>query len=398
MPDRRLASMFAPRSTAAPATAASIVMLTGYAGDLGGLSTFAAGLRGGLLADRPDLAVDIVQAAGGQGAGDSPEIVHRLVVGVDGSREASAVINRADAAILHYQAGVYGGVEGDQIVDVLQWITKPVVAVIQDVHQEPTARERFIIEVLASSADAVVTLSETGRRILLDDYQVEPRKLMAISHGARLSVSTVPAAPEQRPNRRPNVLTWGVLGPDRGVEMGMQSLALTGALQPAPRYTIAGPLDPALSPAEAANYRRHLVDTARDLGLADRIEFHFGRLETPRLASLVHNADVVLLTPTLGDPTASSILVDAIAAGRPVVCTTFPFAQEVLADNLGGHLVAYGDPDSAAAALTQVLLDPVSARTMATQNAASGSTLSWRESASRYRQLIDALMRRPPTR
>ncbi|MCP2322829.1 glycosyltransferase involved in cell wall biosynthesis [Hamadaea flava] len=395
MPDRRLASMFAPRSTSAPATATSVTLLAGYAADIGGLSTFAGGLRAGLLADRPDLTVNVVQALAAPEGATSPEIVHRLADGVDGARAAAAVMNQGDAAIIHYQDGVYGGTEGDQVLDVLEWITRPVIVIIQDLHQQPTARQRFITELLTSSADAVVTLSETGRRLLLDQYHVEPRKLSTIRHGAQLTAASVPDMRPDRPRRRTNILTWGLLGPGRGIETGLHALALAGKLGHAPRYTIAGPLDPSLGTVDGDRYRHSLLELAGALGISDRVEFHIGRLGSASLAALVHGADAVLLPQGGSDPTFSSVFADAMTVARPLVCASNVFAREVLHGERGGLLVPPGDAAATADALVRVLSEPALAKAMSAHNAAAAPIASWPDVAARYRQLINALMRRP---
>ncbi|NUT33282.1 MAG: glycosyltransferase [Hamadaea sp.] len=391
MPDSRLASMFAPRSTKPPVSATSIGMVGAYTSDRDGLTTFAATLRRALLVDRPNTTIAVVAAGTAMGA-SPPEVVHELGPTMDGSREAAAILNRNDAVIVHYQGGVYGGTEGDQILDVLQWITVPVVVIVHDLHRQPTARQRFIIEILTSSADAVVTMSETGRRILLDEFRVEPRKLMKIQHGAQLATT---ASPEQdaRPRRRPRVLTWGLLGPDCGIERGLRAVAQARGLSPALHYHVAGPLDPALDSSQASSYRAGLLKLADELGIADSVAWEVGPLDAERLGELARNADIVLLPQQPGDRTASAILADAIAAARPVVAADFPYAIEILTENGGGIVAA--EPDEMAEALTRVVTDQRLSTRMADRNAALAPALDWTVAAGQYRQLINVLVRRP---
>ena len=75
------------------------------------------------------------------------------------------------------------------------------------------------------------------------------------------------------------------------------------------------------------------------------------------LAGLVRPADVVLLPYDSREQVTSGVLIEAVAAGRPVVSTAFPHAIELLADGTG-LLVPQRDPVALAAALRRVLSEP----------------------------------------
>jgi polysaccharide biosynthesis protein PslF len=392
MPDRRLASMFAPRSTKPPNSATRIGMLGAYTSDREGLTTFAAALRQTMLIDRPNTTIAVV-AAGIATPAQPPEVVHQLDAAAAGSRPAAAILNQNDAVILHYQDGVYGGTDGDQVLDILEWITVPVVAIIHDLHHRPTAHQRLIVEKLTSSADAVVTLTETGRRTLLDEYRVEPRKLMKIQHGAQL-----PAAqpPEPSMRRRLRILTWGMLGPDCGVKLGLHAVAQVRGLTLPVHYCVTGPLDPVLDGLEARSYRAGLLDLADELGIVDCVELEIGPLDAEQLGTLTRQADVILLPQRPADRTASAVLADAITAARPIIAADFPYATEILTES-GGGIVAR-DPNEIAKALTRIATDPQLSAHMADRNAALAPALNWKLTAGQYRQLINVLVRRPSKR
>lgn len=180
-PDRRLASMFAPRSTSAPATVDRVCLLGSYDPAASGLPAFVSALRASLMADRPGLTVDVVRSDGHATAGSAepPEVVHRVGDGADGGRAAALLLNTYNAVVIHYESTAYAD-DGGQALDILEWITIPVVCVMHEIRPDPTPRQRAIVERLTSSADAVVILAEAGRQPLLDDYRVEPRKLMVI--------------------------------------------------------------------------------------------------------------------------------------------------------------------------------------------------------------------------
>jgi glycosyltransferase involved in cell wall biosynthesis len=89
-------------------------------------------------------------------------------------------------------------------------------------------------------------------------------------------------------------------------------------------------------------------------------------------------------------------LVDAIAAGRPVVATEFPHACELLASG-AGIVVPRHDPDALAAAIRSIVTDPDRAEAMRAQARRLAPGLSWGAVARRYAVLGERLLdeRRP---
>ncbi len=76
------------------------------------------------------------------------------------------------------------------------------------------------------------------------------------------------------------------------------------------------------------------------------------------------------------DQVTSGVLVDAVAAGRPVVATAFPHAVELLASG-AGIVVPRRDPAALAAALRRVLTEPGLAEGMAAEARRLAPELAW---------------------
>jgi glycosyltransferase involved in cell wall biosynthesis len=102
----------------------------------------------------------------------------------------------------------------------------------------------------------------------------------------------------------------------------------------------------------------------------------------------VRSADVVLLPYESRDQVSSGVLVEALAAGRPVVATRFPHAEELLAGG-AGILADQGDIAAMAAALERVLGDPGLAERMASCARAAARPLLWPAVADSYRVLLE---------
>jgi polysaccharide biosynthesis protein PslF len=87
------------------------------------------------------------------------------------------------------------------------------------------------------------------------------------------------------------------------------------------------------------------------------------------------------------------VLVDALAAGRPVVATAFPHAVELLASG-AGLVVPHGDAAALSNALRRVLTEPGFATSMEKEAARLGPAFSWRSVASQYARLADEILLR----
>lgn len=102
-------------------------------------------------------------------------------------------------------------------------------------------------------------------------------------------------------------------------------------------------------------------ELVREAGeLAGHLRF-LGQVDDEEKASALRSADVYC-APNLGGESFGIVLVEAMAAGTPVVASDLDAFRRVLADGAAGLLVPVGDPDALAAALVGVLEDPAAQR------------------------------------
>ena len=62
-------------------------------------------------------------------------------------------------------------------------------------------------------ADQVVVMSDAASQRLCDGFDIDRHKVVTIPHGA-----TLPTKLPLKRSGRPTLLTWGLLGPGKGVE------------------------------------------------------------------------------------------------------------------------------------------------------------------------------------
>ena len=357
-----------------------------------GLATFTAALLGELRDGPSPSAVGVVRVVDAVPSTQPPEVVHHLVATLAGGEpEAGDVLSGFDVVVVQHEYGIYGGPDGDQILAVLEQMTVPVIVVLHTVLVDPTPHQREVLEGVVAAADAVVVMTPTARRRLLQGYRVDPQRVALIPHGApdnRVPPDSVAAA--NRP-RRPTILTWGLIGPGKGIEWAIDALADLVDLDVAPRYLVVGQTHPRVAEREGEVYRRALQAQAAARGVGHLVEFDSRYLDAAALGRVVRDADIVLLPYDSREQVTSGVLVEALAAGKPVVATGFPHAVETLGRG-AGLIVPHGDAPAMAHALRRVLTEPGLAARLGGHAAALAHDLLWPAVADRYRSLAAAVV------
>ena len=354
-----------------------------------GLATFTDALRGALLHSTTDEGW-VVRLIDAPAPRPSDEVVAQLMTGDPASlRQAAAQLNRCDVAIVQHEYGVYGGVDGSEILHLLDQLRVPSVVVLHTVLTDPTPHQRRVLESVIAKADAVVTMTMTARERLAAGYAADMTKVSVIAHGAP-ALETTMAEPTFRTGQF-TVLTWGLLGPGKGIEWGIEAMAMLRDLRPLPRYVVAGQTHPKVLLREGDAYRDRLREQVRQGELGPWITFEGHYRNTAALASLIRSADVVLLPYDSAEQVTSGVLIEAVAAGKPVVATQFPHARELLAGG-AGLLVPHRDPAAIAAALRSLVTRRDVMTRMAAAATATAPQLLWPAIADQYRDLTGRLI------
>ena len=187
------------------------------------------------------------------------------------------------------------------------------------------------------------------------------------------------------------MLTWGLLGPGKGIERVIEALPALRDLVPRPHYLVVGETHPKVLERNGEAYREGLVARARALGVSDMVTFQSRYLDVDALSSLAASADVVILPYDSHEQVTSGVLIEAVTAHRPVIATAFAHAVELLASG-AGIVVDHDDPSAMSAAVRLVLCEPAQAASMVKRAAALAPDLLWSAVASRYRALADDLV------
>jgi glycosyltransferase involved in cell wall biosynthesis len=318
-----------------------------------------------------------------------PDVVaHLYTQSGNSARGAAKALNEFDVAIIQHEYGIYGGRDGDQVLAVLDGVDVPVVTVAHTVLESPTQHQASVLTRVVDGSDVMVTMTEAARTRLIRRYGADPDAVTVIGHGARprLGIDIPNAA-----GRRPLILTWGLLGPGKGIEWAIDGLRHLRDLDPTPAYVVAGETHPRVRLHAGETYRQQLGQRARAAGVDHMIRFVGSYLDEAALTGLISRADVVVLPYDSREQVTSGVLVEAVAAGKPVVATGFPHAVELLGGG-AGLIVPQYDGDAIGHALRRIFTEPGLARGMAAEAARLAPSLLWPAVAAQYRGLASALL------
>ncbi|GAA4708980.1 glycosyltransferase [Pedococcus ginsenosidimutans] len=353
-----------------------------------GLATFSRSLVDAL--GSPEDVVGVVQLVDGPEEVTHPEVVHQWVRGsAEGAAGAAAVLDRHDVVVVQHEYGIFGGPDGADVLEVARRLSAPVVLVVHTVLVSPSARQLHIVRELAARSAAVVTMTRTARDRLVAHYGLDVEAVTVVPHGAAPGTAVASTHRVRPAQQRPVVLTWGLLGAGKGIEWGVEALDQLRDLSP--RYRVVGRTHPKVLEHEGERYRDALVERARRTGVEDLLEFDARYLPPDDLRREVDAADVVLLPYDSTEQVTSGVLVEALAAGKPVVSTRFPHAVEVLGSG-AGLLVGRQAPGAIAQGLRRVLTEPGLAEAMSAEARRIAPQLLWPAVAQQYRDLAGQVL------
>lgn len=311
-------------------------------------------------------------------------IAAHLVAGDRASMSASIrALNASDVVIVQHEYGIYGGPDGDEVIEVLEHLTAPSIVVLHTVLEDPTANQKRVLKRISELATSVVIMSDRARATLASTYLVDLGKVRVIPHGVPDPVSRAVTVAGHR------IVTWGLIGPGKGIEWGIRALALLRDLDPRPEYIIVGRTHPKVLAHEGEAYRDSLRRLARELDVEPMVTFVDEYLDDAALADYVASADVVLLPYDNHDQVTSGVLVEAVAAARPVVATAFPHALELLSAG-AGIIVEHESPESIAAAIRTVFSGQGRLMSEVASRVSLGT--GWTRIAARYNQLAATIL------
>ena len=302
-------------------------------------------------------------------------------------------INRIDAVCLQHEFGIFGGPAGSHILALLEELGMARLTTLHSVPDDPKPIYRQVLEQVAELSDRLVVMSRKGQELLREIYGVPAEKIEFIPHGIPNEAFTDPSFHKDRfgVEGKLLLLTFGLLGPNKGIEYAIEALPAIVERYPNVVYLVLGATHPKVLSREGESYRLSLQRQAHSLGVAGHVIFRNRFVSQEELVECIGAADIYL-TPYLSrDQIVSGSLAYTVGAGKAVISTPYWYAQELLADGRG-VLVPFRDSEAIAGALLHLLDHEAERQAMRKRAYLFGREMIWPEVGQKYMELIERVL------
>ncbi|MDP8266125.1 MAG: lipopolysaccharide heptosyltransferase II [Candidatus Aceula meridiana] len=211
--------------------------------------------------------------------------------------------------------------------------------------------KHFFSRVMAWGKLIIVPSKVIGRH-MIEDFHVAAENIRCIPRSVDLRKFNIPRS-ESFSKSEYTISIIGRITPLKGHEYFLRAMARVVRTLPYVKIWIIGD-----APEEKISYREGLKVLVRRLGLADKVEFLGSRKDIPELLA---ETDVLVFSSVVPE-SFGRVIVEAQAAGVPVVAARVGGVVEIIEDEQTGILVEPKHPEKMAEAVVRVLEDKVLAR------------------------------------
>lgn len=290
-----------------------------------------------------------------------------------------------DLVVVEHEYGIYGGDSGEYLLELIYNINVPVITTLHTVLPEPTQNQKKILRELGNKSIRVVTMAKNTINVLKEVYNIDGKKIKVINHGVPLKLVGSRKKLKKRYGLNGiNVIsTFGLLGPGKGLEYGIDAISKIAHRHRDVMYLILGQTHPYIKKVYGEGYREKLKKHVNEAGIENNVRFINKYLSKDEIIRYLQMTDIYL-TPYIGkDQAVSGTLAYAVGYGRVVVSTPYSYAKEMLSEGRG-LLAKFHDSESIARCIDYVLTNPDEKRVMEQKTRSLGNSMMWYNIAVEY--------------
>ena len=301
--------------------------------------------------------------------------------------------SKVELLVIEHEFGIYGGDRGEYLLDLIENLQMPFVTTLHTVLPTPDGKQRHILNTLGKKGEKIITMARNSVEILINVYGIDPYKIEVINHGVPyIPMKSREALKEDHGlGSRSVISTFGLLGPGKGLEYGIEAIAKVAKTHKDVLYFILGQTHPSIKKDSGENYRNALVRMVKELKIEDNVMFIDKYLNKEEIVRYLKMSDIYM-TPYLSkDQAVSGTLAYAVGCGRLVVSTPYSYAREMLSEGRG-LLTKFKDYESIAECIEYVLDNPDEKKKMEDATDEMGKTMMWDQVAQQYKELFSDVL------
>ena len=217
---------------------------------------------------------------------------------------------------------------------------------------EPNALRRAVMRRAFARSQAVICNSREMARFAVAYYRARPQRVHVVYNGVDAHRFAPTAAPPASEDAGPVIGTVGRVEKQKNLDVFLQAAACVRGDAPAARFEIVG----------EGSERARLEALVRTMSLADAVRFRGTTKDVPAFLSGIHQ--FWLTSDWEGTP---NVVLEAMAAGIPVIATRVGGTTEVIDHGSTGMLVDSGDVRGICTAALELWRDRARAKEIGTR-------------------------------
>lgn len=376
-----------------------------------GIASFTAAIESNILRISPDIKIKIVAI---NDPGKSYSYSKKVVAEISQEKRetyinAAEILNKdreINIVNLQHVFSLFGGRNGELIIDFLKHLKKPVVTTMHMIYpliKEPHYLEvvdknyRFLTEKITSISKKIIVIIQPMADILNAQYNVPLDKIVVIPHG-------VPEVKKAKPEKYKKIIgfenkkvisTFGLIRAKKGLEYLIRAIPEVVKKYPDTVALILG--EP--HPNRPKEYYEFLKEEAKKTSFFNKKIFFKGRyLKFKELITYLLATDIFVTPYLVPEQTSSGVIAYTLGCGKAIVSTPFLYAREML-KNGRGLFVNYRDSHSIFSAIDFLFSHPEEKKVIERKAYRFAKKMIWKEVSERYLKIFNQVLKdyHPPS-
>ena len=299
--------------------------------------------------------------------------------------------SHVDAVSVQHEFGLFGGDAGSYLNLLLNRVNAPIITTMHTVLREPDEHYRKATMDLCDVSHKVVVMNQEGVNMLKNIYSIPSSKISLLPHG----IPDLPFVDSSYYKHnfgmdgRKTILTFGLLGRNKGIENALKALPNVVKKHPSVLYIVLGMTHPEVKKHEGESYRFKLQRMVKELGIQDNVIFHNRFVNDDELHNFLCAADIYVTPYLHKEQLTSGTLAFAVGTGKAVVSTPYWAAEELLSDGRG-ILVPFEDSNALSNAINNILENDTTFSNLRRNAYEYGRKITWPKIGEAYWKIFNS--------
>ncbi len=316
---------------------------------------------------------------------------------------AAKIINndpKIDIVSLQHVFSLFGGHNGELILEFLKRLKKPCVTTMHMVYSFQKKPHKFeivdknfikITKEIAKYSKKIVVMIQPVKDLLVYKYKVSSNKVIVIPHGLPYIAKQNVVKYKKKIGFKNNKLisTFGLIRQKKGLEYVIYAMPKILKKYPETIFLILGESHP----GRPRGYYKFLQKEVKKLKLSNNIIFYEQYLTYKEIIRYLLASDIFITPYLVPEQTSSGVVSYALGCGKAIISTKFLYAKDVLSEGRG-ILINFRNSLQIYKAVDYLFSHPKQKKIIEEKAYHYGQTMIWEEVANKYVKLFLKIVRK----